>query len=1029
MSGSNTLRTHLDRLQWLFLSLLTLPALWPLLANGLPARADRALHLMRLAYLDQSIRQGVIFPRWLPEMMLGRGYPTFNFYGSGVYYLTEFFHLLGLNLFDASVATLILLVLLAGFGMYILARDLFGPQAMWASLVAAIAYLYAPYFLTASIYQRGATAEAMAEALMPWVLWSVRRLFNGQTPALWATILALLLATLVFSHTLMLLIFPPLLAGYVLIQWLQNGRRGPLLGWALVGLVGAIGISAFFWLPLVVERDYLSKTAYDIARGAFLPNGTLTWETFVAEGWFYTYVRPPRLGLVQFLLAAIGALVMLMRRRTWENSYWLFSAVVAGALVGSWARPLWENSEILLSIQYPWRVLTLLTLILAIFTGALVAYWPFQRLHGVVAILLTGVIIYANLPRIADMPYYSRTDTELPPQMLAQLEYEEGVETGGEGSSFVQEFRPLWASRNLLYTTPPNLSAPPLTLEPAQGNAYTTVLNVTSNITATASVPLRFNEFYFPGWQVRMEDGAGNGTILPTYPTTNVGLLTVDVPPGAHQLTLTWTGTTVQRIAGTISMFTLALLAGFSWWQGRRRIAIIPCVLLVVALAATYSHPTLAKIEAPAQPLEADGVRLLGIRTDYEQGQNAPTHIYLHPYWYVLSGGPNPNLQAHWQLQDEAGAVRSEIVSGPHYNASTPRTWPPGTLVEDAYMLPLPPGLPAGRYAIVLQLEADGSTSQPVHVGTLTLASPTPPQEVEMIATNALFGDEIRLAGFATSIHPQLVTTETAPPVNAGEDVLYRLYWQAVKTPTANYHSYIHLLDSAGNAIYKSDQLPGPWFRPPKGWDTYYLQEDTHRLEIPANTPGGLYWPTVGLYELRQMHRMGVTEDGRPVDGDVFRLPPIKVVGAPAEPPIKRVARFDDGFQLLGYGLALPEGGLYPGSTFEVTLYYRSEAQPAKDYTRFFHLYNPEFGLAAQADSTPQAGANPTGSWVPGETVIDTMTLQVAETATPADYRLFTGFYDPNAGGVRLGVQDEAGQPLPDSGVVLQTVTVQAQPQ
>jgi hypothetical protein len=1017
MSRSNALRTHLDRLQWLLLSLLTIPALWPLLTNGLPARADRALHLMRLAYLDQSIRQGMIFPRWVPEMMLGRGYPTFNFYGAGVYYLTEFFHLLGLNLFDASVATLVFLVLLAGYGMYVLARDLFGPQAIWASLVAAIAFLYAPYFLTASIYQRGATAEAMAQAFMPWVLWSVRRLFAGQTPALWATILALLLATLIFSHTLMLLIFPPLLAGYVLIQWLQNGRRGQLLSWALVGLVGAIGVSAFFWLPLAVERDYLSKIAYSVARGAFLPRGTLTWETFVAEGWLYHYVQPPRLGLVQVLLGAIGAVMSIVARRTWENYYLLFSAIVAGALVGSWARPLWESSEILLSIQYPWRVLTLLTLILAIFTGALVAYWPLQQLRVVFAIVLTGVIIYANLPRIEGMPFYSRTDTELPLQMLAQLESEEGVETGGEGSSFVQEFRPRWASRNLFFTEPVDLSAPPLELQPYQGNAYTTALNVSS----AEGAPLRFNKFYFPGWQVRLADG----TILPVYPSTNLGLLTVDLPPGNHQLILDWRGTPVQQIAGAISILALALLAGNSWRQGGRKLALVPLALLVLALIATFWRPSPAAIQVPVQPLEAYGVRLLGYRLQ----QRDPTRLYLYPYWYVLSGGPNANLQVRWQLQDETSAVRSELVSSPYFNASTPRTWPPGTLVEDAYMLPLPPGLPAGSYEIMLQLETNGSTSQAVNVGTLTLASPTPPQEVEMIATNALFDDKIHLAGFAVSINNQLVTTESAPPINAGEDVLYRLYWRAVKTPTENYHSYIHLLDSAGNAIYQSDQLPGPWFRPPKGWDAYYLQEDTHRLEIPASAPGGLYWPTVGLYELRRMDRMEVTEDGRPVAGGVRRLPPIKVVGAPAEPPIERVARFSDGFQLLGYGLELPEGGLYPGSTFEVTLYYRSDAKPAKDYTRFFHLYSPELGLAAQADSPPQGGVNPTWSWVPGETVIDTVTLQVAETATPADYRLFTGFYDPNAGDVRLGVQDETGQPLPDSGVVLQTVTVQAQPQ
>src|SRR5690242_4816292 len=89
-----------NSIQWLLLTLFTLPAIWPLFTDGLPARFDRGLHLMRLAWLDQHLRQGTLFPRWIPEMMLGRGYPLFNFYGAGVYYLSEAFHLLGLNFSD-----------------------------------------------------------------------------------------------------------------------------------------------------------------------------------------------------------------------------------------------------------------------------------------------------------------------------------------------------------------------------------------------------------------------------------------------------------------------------------------------------------------------------------------------------------------------------------------------------------------------------------------------------------------------------------------------------------------------------------------------------------------------------------------------------------------------------------------------------------------------------------------------------------------------------------------------------------------
>jgi hypothetical protein len=538
------------------------------------------------------------------------------------------------------------------------------------------------------------------------------------------------------------------------------------------------------------------------------------------------------------------------------------------------------------------------------------------------------------------------------------------------------------------------------------------------NVTTAEGAPLRFNKFYFPGWQVRLADG----TLLPTYPTTNLGLLTVNLPAGSHQVTLTWAGTITQRVAGAISMVALALLAGISLWQGARKLAIVPLLLLVIAVAATFWRPTTAAIGAPTEPLEAFGVRLLGYRSE----QSDPTRIYLYPYWYLHAGKPSPTLQARWQLLDEAGTVRSEILSGPYFNASTPATWPPGTLIEDAYMLPLPPGLTAGNYSIKLQLEADGAKSQAVSIGAPTLPSPTPPQEIAMVATNALFDDEITLAGYAAPAANQLISGDSAFPIfKAGEVIRYRLYWRAVKTPSDNYHSYIHLIDSAGNAIYQSDQLPGPWFRPPKGWDSYYLQQDSHRLEIPSSAPGGLYWPTVGLYEIYEMNRMAVTVDGQPVEGDVFRLPPVKVIGAPAEPPTERMARFDDGFHLMGYALHLPEGGLSPGVQFQVTLYYRSDAKTDKDYTRFFHLYNPNLGLAAQADSPPQGGINPTWAWVPGETIIDTVMLQVAENAAPGEYRLFTGFYDAQVGAVRLGVQDEAGQPLPDNGVILETVEVQ----
>jgi hypothetical protein len=59
------------------LPLLAVPAFWPFFASGLLSTSDGMSHIMRLGLLDHHIRQGTLFPRWLPELMLGRGYPLF----------------------------------------------------------------------------------------------------------------------------------------------------------------------------------------------------------------------------------------------------------------------------------------------------------------------------------------------------------------------------------------------------------------------------------------------------------------------------------------------------------------------------------------------------------------------------------------------------------------------------------------------------------------------------------------------------------------------------------------------------------------------------------------------------------------------------------------------------------------------------------------------------------------------------------------------------------------------------------------
>src|SRR3712207_5820218 len=60
----------------------------------LPQGHDSLIHLYRLVELDHLLRQGLFFPRWMPDLVYGYGYPLFNFYAPLSAYLSEAIYLI-----------------------------------------------------------------------------------------------------------------------------------------------------------------------------------------------------------------------------------------------------------------------------------------------------------------------------------------------------------------------------------------------------------------------------------------------------------------------------------------------------------------------------------------------------------------------------------------------------------------------------------------------------------------------------------------------------------------------------------------------------------------------------------------------------------------------------------------------------------------------------------------------------------------------------------------------------------------------
>lgn len=105
---------------------------------------------------------------------------------------------------------------------------------------------------------------------------------------------------------------------------------------------------------------------------------------------------------------------------------------------------------------------------------------------------------------------------------------------------------------------------------------------------------------------------------------------------------------------------------------------------------------------------------------------------------------------------------------------------------------------------------------------------------------------------------------------------------------------------------------------------------------------------------------------------------------------------WDDKIRLLGYDLE--RDSYQAGETINLTLYYQALQDGMANYTAFVHLLDdsdPANGivLAGQVDSEPCRGALVTNNWQAGEIIVDSISVRIAEDASPGDYRLLTGFY------------------------------------
>ena len=508
-----------------------------------------------IAFFD-ALRGGDLHPVWVGDTNLGYGDVGVRFYPPLAYYVVAVFRFFVTSWNAAFASAVCFWFFVGGCGVYFWAREFYSQRA---SVTAGLVFMVMPYH-TNQVYNAGLFGEFTALAILPFCFLFVRRIVSGGGAANIAG-LAISYALLILTHLPLTLIGSIGLLVYSCV--LLSGRQFDML--AIGKLAGSVALAAsastFYWVRMVSELDFVKHTLPEFTSRTydFRLNFLASVLYVPAEQYEQTSAWFTDLLFLITLAMILPALVLCFRSsKAREQSKLLPSlALVLFVVIGGTpvSAPLWEHVGALQKIQFPWRLLGLLSLAGSLMIAALVEELPqlFRTSLRPAGILAVGLIAAGTAFTFAQV----MRPAAYPDRQVFEAKFE-----SYRNDESYECWWPMWAKREA-FENRERVSAPSRSVDVLTWTNQEREFSVGDGATER----IRVATFYYPHWKAVSYD-----TPLDVEPADD-GTILVSAPNAAKTVRLFFDPPAYQKIAGMISLTTwLGLIAGWIAMAVRRTV-------------------------------------------------------------------------------------------------------------------------------------------------------------------------------------------------------------------------------------------------------------------------------------------------------------------------------------------------------------------------------------------------------------------------------------------------------------------------